>query len=185
MSSRHLSHEELFSWWLILNSSTRARSAWSLWGQQLLRFGRPECVTETVTCNVCIRFNSWVTLSPSGPPWWQQVTFPHTIWLFFLLLFLGLEVLWAVSAASSLSLLCVCLSVWDKVRFTSSDRLARQVRLPLFCCFVFLSMEIFSPLKTILRLERLSFGDAMCREVCVQILLWLREGFEGRRWATD
>lgn len=50
---------------------------------------------------------------------------------------------------------CVCLSFWDEVCFSSSDRLARQTRLPFLFCFVFMSMAIFSPLKTILRLGRL------------------------------
>lgn len=31
---------------------------------------------------------------------------------------------------------CVCLSFWDEVCFSSSDRLARQTRLPFLFCFV-------------------------------------------------
>ena len=58
-------------------------------------------------------------------------------------------------AAPSPCLLCVCLSFWDEVCFSSSDRLARQTRLPFLFCFVFTRMAIFSPLKTILRLGRL------------------------------
>lgn len=50
---------------------------------------------------------------------------------------------------------CVCLSFWDEVCFSSSDRLARQTRLPFLFCFVVMSMAIFSPSKTILRLGRL------------------------------
>ena len=65
------------------------------------------------------------------------------------LLLLGPERLRALSAAPSLCLLCVCLSFWDEVCFSSSDRLARQTGLPFLFCFVFLSTAIFSPLKTI------------------------------------
>lgn len=119
-----------------------------------------------------------VMLFPSRSPCFQHL--PLRTPSGCLLLYCSLA--WSFSGLCQQQLLhvcCVCLSFWNEVCFSSSDRLARQTRLPFLFCFVFMSTAIFSPLKTILRL------GMPCVEAHIQLLLWLREQSEGSGWETD